>query len=50
MDEVKRSFEFSESAINGKMISLEIDRLRRQYDIKLEDVLEESESDLGSED
>lgn len=50
MDEVKRSLEFSESAINGKMISLEIDRLRRQYDIKLEYVLEESEADLGMED
>tara|TARA_B110000438_G_C15804724_1_gene646751 strand:- start:439 stop:2607 length:2169 start_codon:yes stop_codon:yes gene_type:complete len=44
MDEVKRSYEFSESALNYRQISVEIDRLRRQYDIKLEDIIEESET------
>ena len=43
MDEIKRGLEFSESALNYKKISVEIDRLRRQYDIKLEDVVEEEE-------
>ncbi len=44
MDEVKRSYEFSESAINNRQISVEISRLCRQYDIKLEEILEEQES------
>ena len=43
MDEVKRSLEFSESALNYKQISVEIDRIRRQYDIKLGSVIEEEE-------
>jgi superfamily II DNA or RNA helicase len=44
MDEIKRSLEFSEAALNYKKISFEIDRLRRQYDIKLEDIHETEET------